>query len=91
VHVSGAIFAADYPAHLRRAGKGGRVGILFVVEPTGRVDRCSVTSSSGVPELDRLTCRLIKERFVYRPSKDASGRPIAEEVEGVHQWIMLKD
>jgi hypothetical protein len=29
---------------------------------------------------------LIQQRFVYRPSTDASGRPIADEVEGEHDW-----
>jgi protein TonB len=60
---------------------------LFTVGPNGRVTRCSVTRSSGVPELDALTCTLIQQRFVYRPSTDSRGRPIADEVEGEHVWI----
>jgi protein TonB len=40
-----------------------------------------------VPQLDSLTCRLIQQRFVYRPSTDRYGRPIADEVEGEHDWI----
>jgi periplasmic protein TonB len=51
------------------------------------VSRCTVTSSSGVPELDALTCRLIVQRFRYRPSTDRYGRPIADTVEGEHEWI----
>jgi periplasmic protein TonB len=85
--IAGEITPADYPKHLREAGIGGRVSFVFTVEANGRVGRCTVTRSSGVPELDALTCRLIQQRFVYRPSTDRYGRPIADEVEGEHDWI----
>jgi periplasmic protein TonB len=85
--IAGEIFSSDYPRDLREAGIGGRVGVLFTVEPNGRVGRCTITRSSGVPELDSLTCRLIQQRFVYRPSTDRYGRPIEDEVEGEHDWI----
>lgn len=86
IQIAGEIRPSDYPRNLREAGIGGRVGILFVVGVTGRVTSCAVTRPSGVPELDSLTCRLIQERFRYRPSTDRYGRPIADEVEGEHVW-----
>jgi protein TonB len=85
--IAGEINSRDYPRDLREAGIGGRVSFVFTVEPNGRVGRCTITRSSGVPELDQLTCRLIQQRFVYRPSTDRAGRPIADEVEGEHDWI----
>jgi protein TonB len=85
--IAGEITSRDYPRDLRDAGIGGRVGVLFTVEPNGRVGRCTVTRSSGVPELDVLTCRLIQQRFVYRPSTDRYGRPVEDEVEGEHDWV----
>jgi len=85
--IAGEITPRDYPRHLRDAGIGGVVGVLFRVEPSGLVSRCSITQSSGVPELDALTCRLIVQRFRYRPSTDRYGRPIADNVEGDHEWI----
>ena len=85
--IAGEITSRDYPRDLRDAGVSGTVGILFRVEANGRVSRCSVTRSSGVPELDALTCRLIQQRFVYRPSTDRYGRPMADEVEGEHEWV----
>jgi len=84
--IAGEITPRDYPRHLGNAGIGGRVGILFTVGVDGRVTRCTVTSSSGIPELDALTCRLIQKRFRYRPSTDPSGRPVSEEIEGEHIW-----
>lgn len=84
--IAGGIGPADYPQGLRDRGVGGRVFMTFTVAPNGRVTRCSVTRSSGVPELDQLTCRLIQQRFVFHPSTDRTGRPIADEVEGEHLW-----
>ena len=85
--IAGEITSSDYPRDLREAGIGGRVSFVFTVEPNGRVGRCTITRSSGVPVLDALTCRLIQQRFVYRPSTDRYGRPIEDEVEGDHDWI----
>jgi protein TonB len=87
VQIAGAILPSDYPRTLRERGGGGVVGIRFTVGVSGRVTRCAVTRSSGVGELDLLTCRLILQRFVFRPSTDARGRPIAEQVEGEHEWV----
>lgn len=85
--IAGEITARDYPRDLREAAIGGRVQFTFRVEANGRVSRCSVTRSSGVPELDALTCRLVQQRFVYRPSTDRYGRPIPDDVDGEHDWI----
>lgn len=85
--IAGEITPRDYPRDLREAGVGGIVGLSFRVEPTGLVSRCTVTHSSGVPELDALTCRLIQQRFIYRASTDRFGRPVEDEVEGDHDWI----
>jgi len=84
--IAGEITPRDYPRHLGNAGVGGRVGLLFTVGVNGRVTRCTVTSSSGIPELDALTCRLIQQRFVFRPSTDRYGRPVSDDVEGEHIW-----
>jgi protein TonB len=86
VQIAGEIGPSDYPRDLRERGIGGRVGLLFTVGVNGRVTSCTVTRSSGVPELDALTCRLIQQRFIYRPSTDRCGRPIPDEVEGEHDW-----
>lgn len=85
--IAGEITPRDYPKDLRDAGIGGRVLFTFTVEPNGRVGRCTITRSSGVPELDSLTCRLVQQRFVYRPSTNRYGHPIEDEVDGEHDWI----
>jgi protein TonB len=87
VQIAGSIGQSDYPRDLRERGVGGRVEFEFTVEPNGRVGRCTVTRSSGVAELDSLTCRLVQQRFVYRPSTDRYGRPIEDDVDGVYDWV----
>jgi periplasmic protein TonB len=84
--LSGDITPADYPRHLAKAGIGGTVRMLGTVQTNGRVTNCRVTRSSGVPELDGLTCRLIEQRFVYRPATDRNGRPVTDEVEIEWTW-----
>ena len=85
--IAGEITSRDYPRHLSEAGIGGHVSVTFTVEPNGRVTGCHVTRSSGVPELDSLTCRLVTDRFRFRPSTDRYGRPIADEADYDHDWI----
>jgi len=86
-HIGGEILPSDYPPQLGRAGIGGRVTVTFTVQPSGRATGCHVTRSSRVQELDALTCRLIEQRFRFRPSTDRYGRPIADEVDWDHDWI----
>jgi protein TonB len=85
--ISGDILPSDYPKRLGNAGIGGRVSVTFTVEANGRVTGCHVTHSSGIPELDALTCRLMEQRFRFRPSTDRYGRPVRDEVDWDHEWI----
>jgi len=89
--LSGEIRRSDYPGAALRAGIGGRVEFRFTVGVTGRVTACAVTRSSGNAELDATTCRLVMQRFRYRPSTDARGRPIPVVVEGEQDWSTFRD
>lgn len=84
--IAGRITFRDYPRNLIELELGGRVGIRFTVSPAGRVSECAVTRSSGTPMLDQLTCRLIRERFLYRPATDGRGRAVEDEINGTHNW-----
>lgn len=85
--ISGEILPSDYPRELGNAGVGGRVSVTFTVATSGRATGCRVTRSSGTPQLDTLTCRIIEQRFRFRPSTDRYGRAIADEVDWDHDWI----
>lgn len=85
---TGVIVDRDYPRAARRARQEGTVTTRFTVGTDGRARGCSVTQSSGHAELDATTCRLIEQRFRYRPAKDAGGQPVTE-VRGWRQdwWL----
>jgi len=86
--IGGKISKRDYPQDLFAAGIQGRVGVLYVVSPQGRVTDCEIEHSSGNLELDDVTCDLIIERFRFRPSLDAAGRPVESMVAENHTWVI---
>ena len=86
VHIRGRITDADYPDSAAKLGISGTVHVRFVVGVKGRVTECRVTHTSGNAALDETTCRLIQQRFRYRPTLDAAGRPVADVVVGEHYW-----
>ncbi len=88
--IRGHIDDDDYPREALRAHQHGTVGLRFIVGVDGRVSDCTVTRSSGSRSLDETTCRLIKQRFRYRPSRDAQGRPYADTVTGEHEWELYE-
>jgi protein TonB len=79
---------SDYPRSAVRARARGTVFLRFVVAPSGRVNDCRVTRSSGNRDLDETTCDLIVRRFRYRPAISSDGRPVAETIRGEHVWDM---
>jgi len=85
-YLSGGIRDSDYPRSAIEARKSGTVHLSFTVAPTGRVSACRVTRSSGSRALDETTCRLIMQRFRYRPARDGAGRPVADTIGGEHVW-----
>jgi protein TonB len=87
--VSGELTDKDY----RRLAKGreinGRVFVRYTVRPDGRVSGCTVTRSIGWPDLDAATCRLIEQRFRYRPATDPQGRPVPFVKDTNFRWSLL--
>jgi len=77
----------DYPRALGDAGIGGTVTMRFTVGTDGRVSNCRVIGSSGNAELDETTCRLIEQRYRYRPARDWEGRPVPSTDTDEHEWI----
>jgi len=64
----------------------GTVTALATVGTDGRAKACTIERSSGSPQLDARTCELIKQRFVYEPARDASGRPVASVAGWRQSW-----
>jgi periplasmic protein TonB len=84
--IRGEIGDRDYPRGAGESGIGGMVSVIYAVEPDGRATHCEITRSSGSPELDSTTCRLIEQRFRFRPSQDRRGRPVRSRIVQDHYW-----
>lgn len=83
---SGAIRDRDYPKDASRARVGGEVEVRFTIEASGRVTGCRVTRSSGDASLDATTCRLIEERFRFKPATNGAGQPVASPYGWRQSW-----
>jgi len=84
--LSGRIDRSDYPPRANRAGKGGSVIVHFDVRPDGTIHRCRIRQSSGHPDIDATTCRLIEERFRYAPARDGRGQPVPDVAGWRQDW-----
>lgn len=82
----GGFSTSDYRRLARGEPLSVSVSVRYTVGTDGRVRGCTVTRSSGRPDVDSTTCRLIEQRFNYRPARDAQGRPVAEVVNTVWSW-----
>jgi periplasmic protein TonB len=89
--VRGQLKDSDYPESAAEAGVGGTVGVRYLVWTDGRVRNCEITRSSGSRELDATTCRLIEQRFRFRPSRDEDGRAVPAVIVENHSWMIHQE
>ncbi|WP_254514827.1 energy transducer TonB [Novosphingobium sp. G106] len=89
--IKGKLSFKDLPDGMLRPGSEARVGVRYVVEADGTVSQCRADEPSGIPQLDRLACRLIEERFRFRPARDRFGRPVRATIAEAHSWFMRDD
>ena len=70
------ITTRDYPRGIRFP-RGGRIFVRLRIEPSGRPSQCDVMRGYGDRVADDWTCRLLMERGVFRPARNARGEPVA--------------
>jgi protein TonB len=90
VWIRGRIRNSDFPRDALRVGEEGALTTRYTVGVDGRVTECTVVRSSGSAVLDATTCRLIRERFRFRPARDAQGRPRSDTILEEHEWIIRR-
>lgn len=83
---SGTIKDRDYPRSSSSAQRGGEVEVRFTITPAGRVTSCRVTKSSSDSDLDDVTCKLIEQRFRFRPATNAAGEAISSTYGWRQSW-----
>ena len=76
----------DYPTAALRRGAVGTVRFELEIDSTGRVSNCTVAGSSGDPDLDAVTCSVLRERARYSPARDSEGRATVGSDRGSVTW-----
>jgi protein TonB len=81
------IFTADdYPPTALQRNEQGAV--LPEINPDGRVESCTIASSSGFPDLDSTTCLIIRRRAHFAAPKGPSGEPVYSLNRTVVSWSL---
>ena len=81
----------DYPTRALREERAGTTGFRVSVGPDGRVTSCSVTSSSGSPDLDEATCSNVTRRARFTPATDGDGNPTTDSYSNRIRWVIPTD
>jgi len=81
----------DYPTRALREEREGTTSFRVTVGPDGRVTGCSVTSSSGSPDLDDATCANVTRRARFNPATDGEGQPTTGSYSNRVRWVIPKD
>jgi len=81
----------DYPARAQREEREGTAGFRVSVGPDGRVTGCDITSSSGHPDLDQETCKLVTRRARFDPAVDRDGNPTTGSYANRVRWQIPKE
>jgi len=78
----------NYPEHALAAGEEGPVFFTVTLDKDAHPVSCQVTHSSGFPDLDDETCKLIVQHAVFSAARDANGRVVRQTTEGVVNWTL---
>jgi protein TonB len=81
----------DYPSRALREERAGVTGFRVTVTADGRAGSCTVTSSSGSPDLDEATCSNVTRRARFTPAVDGEGKPTTGSYSGRIRWVIPKD
>jgi protein TonB len=81
----------DYPSRALREERAGVTGFRVTVTPDGRVGSCTVTNSSGSPDLDQATCDNVSRRARFAPATDGEGQPTSGSYSGRIRWVIPKE
>lgn len=85
------ITADDYPAAALRQERTGVTTVAATIGVDGRLADCTVTTSSGSPDLDETTCRVLTYRARFTPARDAGGNPVPDRFTRRVRWSLPRD
>lgn len=76
----------DYKSNWVRQEMTGRARFRLEIAADGRVAGCTITGSSGHPELDAATCALVSRRAKFQPARGSEGEPVAGSYSNAIDW-----
>jgi protein TonB len=76
----------DYPSRALREEREGTTGFRVTINDEGRVESCSITSSSGHSDLDQAACANVTRRARFRKPSEGYGRTYSNRV----RWVIPK-
>lgn len=82
---TGEIVFRDYPSRALAANEHGKVGFQVKADDKGFPVSCEVTRSSGFPQLDNDTCRLLMVHASFKPLRGVTTGVVNK---GVVSWTI---
>ncbi len=78
----------DYKPRWIREGKYGRASFTLDINAEGRVEKCSITRSTGHSVLDQATCSLITKRARFKPAQASDGSATTGVYSSSIRWVV---
>lgn len=83
---AGWVTTDDYRSNWIRQEMTGKARFRLEIAADGRVTNCTITGSSGHPQLDTATCALVSERAKFNPAQGSEGEPVAGSYSSAIDW-----
>lgn len=81
----------DYPLGAQRRKAEGDVSFQLTLSAAGVPERCTVTKTSGDPDLDAKTCALMMVRARFQPATDHNGAATLSTYGNRLTWALPSD
>ena len=81
----------DYPTSALRRELSGTTRYRLAIDAGGKVSGCTITASSGHPELDQATCDKLTRRAQFEPATNDTGARVAGSFGGAVTWQLPQD
>ncbi len=78
----------DYRPGWARRELTGLAQFRLEIGADGTVSACTITGSTGHPELDAATCALVARRARFEPARGANGEAVAGSYSSAVRWVL---
>lgn len=80
--------SSDYPDIALKRDSAGRVGVVVLIDESGKVADCTLVESSGIAALDGQSCGVIKDRARFKPAVGIDGKPARDVLVTRISWVL---